>query len=859
MQSRTIRVPWEGSEDLWRYREAAAVLVCFDYGKLLPRGTPTTSSTAGAELLADCDASPLVGGAMVWSLRTPVRQAALRRLVAASAIDEALSANSDRPSTVAQSVFEQLLTQPTLASGDFSTNERARALLGVADWVRGVPSIEEKLPDLTKLRSRLQRDQLLQPFRDLVGAAFAGRTAELAQLDDYVGVFDAHALMEKVRRRVEQVFSLEKRPPLFIFGPGGCGKSTLISQFVLRHAEIEELSRFPFAYLDFDRPGLMAEEPITLLREMVRQLAIQYPAASATGQQLGDQWAMQIARFLSTKQPDLSSDATSPARELGWFRPDERGAFLDEFSSFVNGLGASEQPLLLVLDTFEEVQFRSAAVVEEVFEFLDELQRRVPRLRTVLSGRAEIRSTRYSMRIMTIGDFDAAAARSFLSKRGITDSAIADTIFGQVGGSPLVLRLAADVAQIENATAGGIGGLDNKWLSVFQSRSIEVVLYKRILSHVYDKRVEQLAYPGLVLRVITSQVIEKVLGPACGTEISAGDADSIVETMRLRLSTILVSDSGGRLIHRPDIRSILLGDVAARASKDPAVADTLKRIHQCAIGYYAQFADPAQRAEEIYHRLALGLDRPALADRWEGGLKPYLGSSIRELPEEGQVFLAARLGLELPAEMWTDAEDDDWMLYAARVSGDFIAAHKAEHAFAILRERKYLWSNDDCAALLARVRDAVYRDLGREYENIRKTQRAGDPRTRQMTAVTNRATASAKVIPAEEAYATTLFGEGLDGLRVVALAVAAAHPSPSGMKLAIEGIREARSPFEQYHALRLARLTLGNAGDAERERLRDALRHPTGTPIHDSDRDRRDIKEDLLKRLEPKDKRRLMM
>jgi len=69
------------------------------------------------------------------------------------------------------------------------------------------------------------------------------------------------------------------------------------------------------------------------------------------------------------------------------------------------------------------------------------------------------------------------------------------------------------------------------------------------------------------------------------------------------------------------------------------------------------------------------------------------------------------------------------------------------------------------------------------------------------------------------------------------------------MALAIEAIRNARSPFEQYHPLRLARRMLDSSSAPHRWELYGALMHPQGVPIHDSDASRTTIRDDLLSRL----------
>lgn len=849
LKQRAASAPRGGaSEELWLYREAAAVLASFDYESLRALGGgDSPSSSAKAELLADCDVVYSPSGALNWSLSTPIRRAALRRLLSEGKISEALNANPERPDSLVQDILEQFLVGEAPRVESFDSPEEGRALLEVLDWLSGIPELERLLPRAEVVKQRIAHEQLLQPFRNLVGAHFAGRRDELDQLADYVGFQGSHALSESVYRTVERIFSIHDRPPLFINGPGGCGKSTLIAKFILDHAEVEEHERFPFAYLDFDRVGLVAEEPITLLAEIMRQLTIQFPHAANRYRNLSDEWSDRFSEQL-TKSGLTGLESEGRKR----IRVEDRESFILQFAGFVNDLKITEQPLLLVLDTFEEVQFRSAAFADEVLDFLEDLQSRVPRLRTVLSGRAEIHSSRYKVRSVAIGNFDREAAVSYLAARGLPDSRIAERIYHQVGGSPLVLRLAADVAIREDVGEDGINKLyDDGWFSIFRKESVEVVLYKRILSHVYDKRVEELAYPGLVLRVITPQVLLDVLAPACEVKIASDeDARNVVRVMRAQLSTLLIpGGDSDTLTHRPDMRSILIEDVLSKARKNKVVAWKLERIHIKAIKFYGQYEDPVRRAEEIYHRLALGIDRETLASRWMDGLTPYLGSSIRELPPQSQVYLAARLGLELPEELWSQAEDEDWILYASRLADQHLELEKPLDALAVLQERPGLWESESLSPVLNRVTRATLHHYARQYDQLRESTPPGNTRTGLMNSLFKDIVDSSRTLPVESSYARDLFAEGMPGTRLAALAVAEARPYPEAIDMAIAAIRNALSPFEQYHALRLARRGFKNSTEDQQTSLREALLFQEGVPIHDDDASRMSIKEELLKRL----------
>jgi len=413
-----------------------------------------------------------------------------------------------------------------------------------------------------------------------------------------------------------------------------------------------------------------------------------------------------------------------------------------------------------------------------------------------------------------------------------------------------MLRLAADVAKLGKVPDTGIESLS--WLSTFWEKSKEVVLYKRILSHVVDKRVEQLAYPGLVLRAITPEVLLEVLAPACAVTVAAlDDARTLVQTMHDQLSTILVPGSADQelLVHRPDMRSILLKDLSDKVKKDPNVARKLQNVHECAIRFYSRLEDAPSRAEEIYHSLALGVEREQLKSRWLSGLSPYLGSSIRELPEQGQIYLAARLDLELPTDLWTKAVDEDWILYAARFVTQTVELQKPEAVLSLLRQRRKLWDHPNFRPSMLRMVDAMLRAYGQQYEQIRATQDSGPARTKSMTAVLTGVMDSCRAFPLEQDYAQKLYAEGKPGLRVVALGIAQFHPQPEHMDLAVQTIANSLSPYEQFQALRLARLTFDLSGATQREALRRALLSQDGTPIHDTDSSRWKIKDELLNQL----------
>jgi MinD-like ATPase involved in chromosome partitioning or flagellar assembly len=131
-----------------------------------------------------------------------------------------------------------------------------------------------------------------------------------------------------------------------------------------------------------------------------------------------------------------------------------------------------------------------------------------------------------------------------------------------------------------------------------------------------------------------------------------------------------------------------------------------------------------------------------------------------------------------------------------------------------------------------------------QYEEIRRTMQSGDERTRKMTELVFRVQALADQVDVRGIV--ELFGSGQDGARIVALALARAAPSAEFMTLALEGVREPRSPFEQYEALTLARALAESASGVERRQVLAAIRNQLGGYIRQTDSSRWLLAHDLM-------------
>jgi hypothetical protein len=127
--------------------------------------------------------------------------------------------------------------------------------------------------------------------------------------------------------------------------------------------------------------------------------------------------------------------------------------------------------------------------------------------------------------------------------------------------------------------------------------------------------------------------------------------------------------------------------------------------------------------------------------------------------------------------------------------------------------------------------------LGDEYENIRKRMSSGNNRTRLMEDLVSRAQLLAGKRDAG-VVGDRLFARSTEGARVIGLALAERDPQRQHLGMALSGIGEMRSPFEQYHALLLAEALTSELPPSGAAQLRATIGSQIGKTIRESDSSR---------------------
>ncbi|MFE1548033.1 trypsin-like peptidase domain-containing protein [Streptomyces sp. NPDC058718] len=730
----SLAAPTPALPDLRRsYREAACLLQEFDPALLRLPGEERTTGRAVLELVDDCTALPSPE-ATVWTLKPEIREAALAGLAGPDAALRVLRANIGlRPEgpgperTALALLIGADPLDPTRPRdgidprhGGADADELCDTLQAVL-WLGQVPGVTG-LPAVDDVQQRLEEARLLQPMHRLLQGTFHGRTAELDSLHAYLALPEEPA-----------------EPPVLIHGVGGIGKSMLLARFLV-DALTTAPTRIPFAYLDFERPTLSIHEPATVIAEMARQLGIQHPGHRAAFDALADECERTAAvqrgerneleemYQLSTTRATIGRDYSADFHARASAREQELARRIAALVAEAVRPPPGEQapPLLIVMDSFEEAQYRGSPVIARMWAIWTALRAAYSRLRFVVAGRAPVDHPGRVLtpRTMELTELDPQASVALLMSSGVGDETVAESLVDRIGGHPLSLKLAARTAVALGGDSASLGELLRglPYRRRYFDRQIDQMLiqgtlYDRILKHIVEDDVRALVQAGLALRFITPDLVMHVLAGPAGLRV-----DTPAEARRLYgllTSRVDLMESAGpeAIRHRTDLRAIML-----RLS-DSARTDLMRAVDRSAVAYYAAREGTRNRAEEIYHRLRLGENPRTVEARWERGVTAYLGGAThREMPDRSAAFLLGLIGGHVPDQIMTGADQEDWERIAAREVEDLLTQGYVEAAAQRLSERRP-WT--PCSRLHALLAEALARS-GRIEEAREGAERAVD-------------------------------------------------------------------------------------------------------------------------------------
>lgn len=659
------------------YVDAAAVLSTFKLEFLRPVGEedPDARDDALIELTNRCRA---VGNPQLdmWQLQESTRRIALSRLGSREAMRAARAVNRPEATDTVQQGIDLLIDSDRVPDLGGLSLEQLIGLERAVLWMEGVLS---PLPPKSELTACIERERQLAPMRRLAGDGFVDRETYRNDLADYVGTLPPATAWHGLRRGFKYVaYLIDKRPPLHLYGPGGIGKSALLARFILDHTNAEQNPHpLPFVYLDFDRASLDPKDAQTILEESIRQLLVQFPWVSDELASLEGEARESVARTDSVE-----------AAKSGHF--DSQNNLVRRFCSLLDVIAArNDQPVLMLLDTLEEAEYQGLSAMLVTWNLLEDLLRRVDRLRVVTAGRSRL-PDHLAREPIELPGLTEESAQELVIRRTAKDphgpitADDAAEIVRIVGTVPLSLQLAARVVLNE-----GVAGLKDavSRRSLFKRIKAEQqqgMLYRRILNHVrtHEPALERVANPGLILRRITRDLIVEVLAGPCDLELTADrDAQYLFDKLALEVGLVDPYREPNALWHLPAVRRIMLPELVATLG---AVAID---IHRAAADYYHGRPGAVERAEEIYHRLWLGEEGPELDALWSPDLEPYLRGAFDELAPGPRIWLGDKLGIELDVELREQASYEIWERQAGQRARTLLANGLVSEALEAVRER----------------------------------------------------------------------------------------------------------------------------------------------------------------------------
>jgi hypothetical protein len=567
-------------------RARASVVVDFDVSDLV---TDYDDVNKVLDFLdEDCEQLETLAGALRWMLKDSRRHetlsvvplSELRKLRAQATVSDPTHLQAALDRSLQSGWTDDEVSQLDLAE--------ARAVSVIAEWWDG---IRRDVPRSRRMVAEVDRLSLFGDIRTMADDHFVGRAHETEKLRNSLRFNDA---------------------PVLLHGLGGRGKSALIARHIVWAIDERGVK---VALLDFDDPTLDPFNPAKLAERIIDLITRQLD--------LGDQEVRALRASASEFAMFGGYELESNAR---------RSATVGDWRALIRELALAAghgKQILVVLDTFEQVQRQGPSAVHAVKQLVDEL-RRWPLIRIVVSGRAnpEVDLPGTPLYLDGLAESEAVPLLTELAPKPITES-MALQVVRQVGTSPLTIRLAARLLADLHDT-------DDLLVLGIKAEQVDAELYHRVLAHIPDRDVRSLAHPGLVLRRISVELIRDVLAGPCGVSMPGVDAaESLLD--RLAREVMLVDRDGDELVHRWDVRQMMLPQLLLDRPED------VRRIQESAVRFYAERDGLSARVEELYHRLMLGQTAKALSERWDERAASRLVVAKDELPDASRRFLLTRL------------------------------------------------------------------------------------------------------------------------------------------------------------------------------------------------------------------------
>ena len=552
-----------------------------------------------------------------WLHLKEPRNAVLRRLSEESRLQKIL-AGPLPPTDRYGEMLRELLRQNVTISLENLTPEALKDLELAIEATDGAGLPQ---PDRDQVRRLIRRKEFLSEYDVLLARGFIGRQEELAELNSFLSGPDEPGRWSS----------------LVVTGAGGAGKSTLLAKF---SRDIVKAKLATVVILDFDSPGIDARDLYWMEHEISRQVGYQLSPEAAEH--------LHTRRSEERRHHGVYVDAVSKSSAFA----DEESRSSRSILWSVNEVlerEAPQLPVLLVLDTYEQIEDQDLS--SRIFEWLYEITSALTApLKVIFSGRlyddnlAQLRN-HSDTNVLTVDELAPHDAEEMLLRNGVTEAIARRLVWSNVlPRRPLELTL---LARITNDLDKTIEELEEELLEGGESAKelFAGLVYRRVLRRLGDPVAQQLAYPGLVLRYVTVDLIRHVLAPAL--DLPPFDEEKATRALdALASCSWLVRRENDKVWHRSDLRRSTLKAMIA------AEPENARKISEAAVKFFQKQPDDSSRAEAVYHRLML-MREPSDGEGFElAELKradSYIQPNVADLPAVAATLLKFAVTDHVPA------------------------------------------------------------------------------------------------------------------------------------------------------------------------------------------------------------------
>ncbi|WP_371544955.1 hypothetical protein OG266_10555 [Streptomyces sp. NBC_00554] len=560
---------------------------------------------------------------------------------------EGVDPRTGRPAGMAETAL-RLAGHLATVDGDTAMVERLRLLVVAGDRDQAIRHFDswyaafEAVADFTvcrRLTEAVAPDELGEfaadeTWRDLLDrrrraerrlAMGAGLREYFEQTRDYLSRPELEGILEsavvgtgppRVGLIHEDNEDMPPGPPkvIHMHAPGGMGKSTQLAWLVARHGAQQDppvLSAVcDVQTLVIDR--LLARPALLLVK--VAERFVEQEQALGYNRRAGllKEFSRKYAKYRRDLDPKFGSSDGTPFQ---WHTEPPPQSLVTDFIDALNGL--AQAPLLLCLDTTDELLQAGSSELAGLLQLLGELVRKISWLRVVLSGRADVTErtvfqdafSKVPWRALELGPFTARQANCYLRDlRGI-DAGQAERIVrvceqdieGAPGFTPLILALLADTpSELPSATG----------------KSLYLFVVDRELANIEDERTSLALTYCSVARHPTREYFDKVLVPLLDTGRRGSDGSSAGEDPMELWDSLIKYAKRSAWIKAEDKRLLVHVNVRRelrrRMRSDEESA--WKRLHRDGAQRCADLAEQARKrenhdeaagwvAEQVYHQL----------------------------------------------------------------------------------------------------------------------------------------------------------------------------------------------------------------------------------------------------------------